>query len=333
MMKTLLLLLLSVTLLAQESLLRQHCDKPRTFIPSYSSLTGIGLQTGVSRRDPSEIFLYNGYYYVYYTKILSTDPYYPNGYFGDIWGAKSADGVNWTEFGKVIAKGTGADPDIDGVFTPSVLIENDTFYIVYHYSPPPFVAGLPTTRAAIAYATHPESTFTKWSGNPINSPSTDPKEFDSQLVDGDNIVKWNGKYWLLYKGRQQGLSPDQTRQGVAYADKPLSVFTKYSKNPVIQSGHEIMTWIDKGKVYVMTGNQGYSSIDRLSVFSSSDMFNWYREVVYTGFINGITSNAPSVFRQDIPIGKGSLPYWGVYHIGDVSPPIYIGRWDAIFTND
>ncbi len=65
-----------------------------------TDLTGIGLEKGVMRRDPSDIIKVGDLYYVWYSKgKLKT------GYDATVWYATSADGLHWTEKGEAVAKG------------------------------------------------------------------------------------------------------------------------------------------------------------------------------------------------------------------------------------
>jgi len=49
-------------------------------------------------------------------------------------------------------------------------------------------------------------------------------------------------YWLYYKGRGAGLTPGQTKMGLAIADNPLGPYHKHEENPVLDSGHEVCVW-------------------------------------------------------------------------------------------
>lgn len=79
----------------------------------YEALTGIGEETGVCRRDPSDIIKVGDTHYVWYTKVLAQTsgqptPHYPGGYFGTVWYASSTDGGRtWIERGECVPKGEG----------------------------------------------------------------------------------------------------------------------------------------------------------------------------------------------------------------------------------
>ena len=73
---------------------------PEKITLSHSVLTGIGVEEGVMRRDPSDIIKVDDLFYVWYSKgKIST------GYDATLWYATSVDGHKWTEKGQALAKG------------------------------------------------------------------------------------------------------------------------------------------------------------------------------------------------------------------------------------
>ena len=80
-----------------------HADEPatRTVTVTHSAVEGIGAETGVMRRDPSDIIKVDELYYVWYSKGKISP-----GYDATVWYATSTDGHKWTEEGMALAKGT-----------------------------------------------------------------------------------------------------------------------------------------------------------------------------------------------------------------------------------
>jgi len=205
---------------------------------TYTPILG-GYEDGVTRRDPSPVIKVGEFHYVWYSR--STEG--PSGYYADVWYATSPDGVEWTEQSKAIGKGSNGDWDENGVFTPTILIAEGRYYLFYTAVPKPFKQEHPPTPTAIgiAVANLPDGSWTKYDGNPILKPGK-PGDWDSCRVDDACLIVRGGKYWLYYKGRQLGLSPAETKMGLAIADSPTGLYIKHPSNPVLASGHEVCVW-------------------------------------------------------------------------------------------
>ena len=79
---------------------------------TYSAVTGIGEEQGVTRRDPSDVIKINHLYYVWYSKgPLKT------GYDATVWYATSLDGHQWTEKGMALDKGKHRQSATSGATT------------------------------------------------------------------------------------------------------------------------------------------------------------------------------------------------------------------------
>jgi len=76
---------------------------PQRFVYS----TAIGPEKGVTRRDPSDVILLGGVYYVWYSKVCRGPGVwgYPSGYSADVYYATSPDGRRWTEQGMAVGRG------------------------------------------------------------------------------------------------------------------------------------------------------------------------------------------------------------------------------------
>lgn len=221
-------------------------------LPAY----GLGVEDGVARRDPSDVIKVGSKYYVWYTKIPNAPGVfmYPSGYSGTVWYATSPDGMHWKEQGESVGKGDRGAFDGEGVFTPNILVAHGKYYLFYTAVPSPG-ADVPTA-IGLATASSPDGPWVKVRNNPMLVPSKEPNRFDSFRVDDACLITRSGKYWLYYKGRQQGHTPAETKWGVAIAEHPTGPYTKSDANPVIGSGHEVLVWPDREGVVGLVGPTG-----------------------------------------------------------------------------
>ncbi len=224
---------------------------------TYTDVSGIGFEDGVTRRDPSDVIKVGDTYYVYYTKVIENY----SGYFGRIWCAKSTDeGYNWQEVGMVLDVGQQGAFDSFAVFTPNIIFAEGKYYLYYTGVQP-----TPTnsngefennsvndyTALGVAVSDRPDSGFERINDQPILRRSQKEEEFDSYRIDDASLLYRDGKYWLYYKGRcfadgKEG--PRKTKMGVAWSDSPAGPFTKHSSY-IQPQGHEVLIFPCNGKVY------------------------------------------------------------------------------------
>ncbi|MEI6914045.1 MAG: family 43 glycosylhydrolase, partial [Armatimonadota bacterium] len=200
---------------------------------SYSPAKGIGLQEGVMRRDPSDIIKVNDLYYVWYSKGAVG-----HGYDATVWYATSPDGHNWTEKGEGLPRGSKGGWDEQSVFTPNILVAGGKYWLFYTGVPKPFIGGrgnqVTKTAIGVAVADSPDGPWQKLDTNPVLKTSEDTNLFDSMRVDDACMLVRDGKYWLYYKGRQWDRPFQETKMGVAIAEKPEGPYVKHSGNPVVK---------------------------------------------------------------------------------------------------
>jgi len=212
----------------------------------YKSVTGIGHEAGVCRRDPSDVIKVGDTYFVWYTKVLAGAPLYPSGYFGTIWFATSRDGLDWTERGQALGKGPSGSFDAYAVFTPGILAAKGKYYLYYTAVPDGFVNNNTSDSTAIGMAESdsPHGPWTKNPVNPILKPSTDHAMFDSYRVDDSCLLVRGGRYWLYYKGRQYNNTPGRTKMGVAIAEEPNGPYVKVTDvsadHSILSGSHEVL---------------------------------------------------------------------------------------------
>ena len=216
----------------------------------YSKISGIGHETGVTRRDPSDVIKVDDTYYVYYTKVYGRAA----GYWGTVWCAASKDeGYNWTELGEVVGLGRKNTFDSQATFTPNILYANSVYYLYYTgVKPTPgnekgeFENNSTTdiTAIGLAVSNSPKGPFTRVSDQPILKVSPEPDKFDSYRVDDAVLFYRNGIFWLYYKGRARAHGnggPLHTQLGVAFSKKPEGPFMKLDR-PILPGSHEVMLW-------------------------------------------------------------------------------------------
>ncbi|EMI42313.1 family 43 glycosylhydrolase [Rhodopirellula sp. SWK7] len=221
-----------------------------------TALKGIGLEKGVSRRDPSDVIKVGELYYVWYSRgRLKT------GYEATVWYATSPDGLSWTEKGQAIAKGSAGSWDAGSVFTPNVLVAQGRYWLFYTATTTSYGKGfVPDSKIGIAVSDSPDGPWERLPDNPVLTCSDDSQDFDSMLVDDACLMVREGKYWLYYKGRQQGKGPAYTQMGLAIAENPEGPYIKHEANPVIPGNHAVLAWPQGNGVAAMIGTTGPADI-------------------------------------------------------------------------
>ena len=299
-----------------------HADEPttRTVTVTHSEVEGIGAETGVMRRDPSDIIKVDRLYYVWYSKGKISP-----GYDATVWYATSTDGHKWTEKGMALAKGTPGSWEGASVFTPNILVAEGRYWLFYTGTSREFSKGFnPDSKIGIAVSDSPDGPWERLVTNPALMNSDDPKDFDSHLVDDACLIVREDKYWFYYKGRQLGKSPGQTQMGLAIADRPQGPYVRHEANPVIPGNHEVLVWPQGAGVAAMIGTTGPNEITN-SILFSEDGIHFSRT-------HGVTNGpwAGGAFRPDAftQSGTGDIPEWGV-EIGRTTGRLpFIQRFDV-----
>ena len=205
---------------------------------TYGPAEGLGHEEGVTRRDPSDVIKVGSTYYVWYTKT----PHGHSGYNATVWYATSPDGTVWVEKGEALPRGGAGAWDEASVFTPNILVAKGRYYLFYTAIPKHEVLDTTPTAIGAAVAGSPNGPWQRLEENPILVTSENAAHFDSFRVDDACLLLRDGRYWLYYKGRQQGRSPAETKMGVAIADEPAGPYIRYPRNPIVDSGHEVLIW-------------------------------------------------------------------------------------------
>lgn len=292
---------------------------------SFTELSGIGLEKGVTRRDPSDVIFSDGIYYVYYTKVIGQ----ASGYWGDLWYATSINGYAWREHGQILGVGENGMFDSQAVFTPNIIKSKDVYYMFYTgVKPTPertdgvFENNSTTDITALGLATsnNPNGPFKRVSNMPILEISQEPEKFDSYRIDDAALLLSDNKYFLYYKGRSRNhgkSGPAHTQMGVAVSNHPDGPFIKHG-TPLLDKSHEVLIW-----------KQG-SGVGALASISST------LEYSETG-LDFITNKksikvdnrpfAPGAYRPDLTGEKASKLEWGISMVHN-GPECYLVRYDV-----
>lgn len=298
-------------------------ENPFPRFDGFSYSPAIPLEEGVTRRDPSPVIRCDGLYFVWYSRTTQS----PDGYSATIWYASSPDGRKWTEQGEALPGGSSGTFDEHAVFTPTILVSEDRYYLFYTAVPEPFDnddGGPRGTRTAIgvAVADSPRGPWQRFPENPVLRPSDDPAHFDSMRVDDSCLVVREGKYWLYYKGRQIDHTPGQTKMGLATGESPTGPFTKYANEPILDSGHEVCVWPHGTGVGCLVCNVG----------PQGNTLQYSEDGIHFTRITGTTPpNAPGPYREDhFQNGNGPGIRWGISMEHHRTWP-YLVRFDGDLT--
>ncbi len=246
----------------------------------YSDVTGIGLEEGVYRRDPSAIIKIGELYYVWYTKSVGAcgmdknDPLakkFPWDY-ADIYYAVSKDGHDWEEKGIAVGRGGEGAYDERTVCTPEIFVHNNKYYLVYQCIEKDGEYIGTHENIALAESDSPDGPFVK-SDKPIHTRPEDGHWFDDYETYNDEVFEgaahdptlffYKGKYHLYYKcglkktrETHADFAGTTTRWGVAISDNPYGPYTPSEYNPISNSGHEIIMWEYNGGMAAMINRDG-----------------------------------------------------------------------------
>ncbi len=307
---------------------------------------GIGLQKGVTRRDPSDVIKVGNTYYVWYNKITHAEvpvkerkfrPGMPI-YVGRVWYATSQDeGHTWVEQGKALGVGKEGAWDSHAVFAPNILKYKNKYYL-YHNGVMPtpgrtdgMFENNSTTdydNLGIAVADSPDGPWKRITDEPILRNSPDKNAFDSFRVCDACLLVRDGKIWLYYKGRAllgRGTA-GQTRMGVAFAEKPEGPYVRYKGNPILAGSHEVMIWPHR------EGVAAYASLSQTFEYAPDGLD-------FTSNKVGIGSRprpiAPGTFRPDLTDPNetvyGTGARWGISMLHPGGPYPYLVRWECDLT--
>ncbi len=302
---------------------------------TFGEAAGIGRESGVCRRDPSDVIRVGRTCYVWYTRVRREDTQpgrhgYPSGYQGTVWYAASRDqGRTWTEKGQAVPKGPDGAFDCTATFTPNVLVWKGKYYLYYTAVGPGFdngpYADRNRTAIGLAVADAPGGPWKKVSRRAVLATTRDPERFDSYRVDDACLLVRGGKVWMYYKGRQWRRTPGQTKMGVAVADRPEGPFRRlHDGRPVQDSGHEVLVWPHGEGVMSLVSATGPHG----RTLQLADDGVHFRVV---GRLPRSYPRAPGLFRPDLAEtpARGKGVRWGICMAPGRDP--YLRRFEIALT--
>lgn len=316
---------------------------------TFQTITGIGKEPGITRRDPSDVIRVGDTHFVYYTHVDQNRLAPENkrlkasGYVGTIWYATSEDeGHHWTEQGPALGTGLSGAFDSFAVFTPNIVKFSGKYWLYYTG-----VKATPgqsifennsvndVTALGVAVSASPHGPFTRLGRDPIlavTPQSTDPvrpSRFDSFRIDDASLLVRDHDgdgdldLWLYYKGRNfdHGRSgPGKTQMGLAIADTPVGPYTRANDgHPILSNSHEVMIWPHRG------GVAAYASASRTLEFAS-DGVDFMSDPLHMPTAN--KPIAPGCFRTDLitPDDFGQGIQWGICMRDPGGPAPYLVRY-------
>ncbi|MDE2949705.1 MAG: family 43 glycosylhydrolase [Chloroflexota bacterium] len=301
----------------------------------YARVTGIGKESGVSRRDPSKVIKVGDWFYVWYSRrqtdedwrgieaASETRPAW-DWDMADIWYARSPDGFHWEERGPAVLRGAKGSYDDRAVFTPDILVHKGKYYLYYQV-----IQGIWKQRSrhqiGMAWSAAPEGPWTKCA-EPIlrtgrrgdfvgDADDADAiasyGDWDSHKLHDPYVLVYRGAIWLYYKGVQFGRTYRQDLGigwGVARAEDPRGPFIKSPLNPLTNSGHETFLYPFREGIAAITSLEGP---EKNTVQYAPDGLNF--EVVGKVSVPPIAAGpfVPDAFSNS---GDGRGVTWGLSHI-------------------
>lgn len=308
---------------------------------TYTTINGgIGYEQGVTRRDPSDIIKVGNTYYVFYTKNPASG--YSSGYWGEIYFAKSTDnGYTWQEVGRAVARGAEGEWDSFSVYTPNIIESDGVYYLFYtavggdfDWTTASAYDARNYSHIGVATATNIEGPYTKYTNNPVLSPSPNTSDFDSFKVDDASLgFDDNGDILMFYKGRKWGEGPGTTKMGVMSFDYDNESFVRLNSGNYVQDeGHEVMVWEYDDGFYSLS--DPISGIGTL--FYSDDGLDF--EEIYENIPKNIMPWAPGFYKPELsglPVPVETMDKWGVSMTGGTSrvDDLYLERVEMTIETD
>lgn len=285
-------------------------DKDNEFYTKflYSDAVGLGLEKGVSRRDPSSILKIDGTYFVWYTLSTGgpisknpTEACYDEADpmvrrfswdYGCIAYSTSTDGFHWEEKGIALYPGPAGSFDCRSVFTPDIMYTDGKYYLYYQATKS---ADENPIVIAMAWSDSPHGPWHKQE-EPVLYPD---EGIAYPGVMDPNLLIRDGKYWLYY------VNP---KYSVAVADKPEGPFIKSKITPVTNSAHECHAWPYKEGVVLLVVRYGP---EKNTVQYASDGLNFEIMSRVTYPPNGAGAYIADRYTNTTN-GKGIT--WGLSHV-------------------
>lgn len=194
-----------------------------------------------NNHDPSNVIHHEGRYYVWYTQHMVT-PDQPYDHFAHtrIDYITSTDGIHWEFGGTAISHGEEGDLDKTGALTAYVVPWEGKYYMFYSAIPGYFRKDTVSKRGiTVAVADTPDGPWIKTNRKIVWG--SEDGNWDDHFNGDAHVIRYNGKWWIYFKGVGIGVKPWETRLGVALSDSLLGPYVKHEANP-LASAHAFSTW-------------------------------------------------------------------------------------------
>jgi beta-1,2-mannobiose phosphorylase / 1,2-beta-oligomannan phosphorylase len=155
----------------------------------------------------------------------------------------SDDGINWQEQGDLIIITAQGDTLPGPYGTPTVWIENGKWHLYYERND-----------EGIWLATSDDKlTWTNVQDEPVLKMG--PEEYDSGAVATNQIVKFNGRYYMYYHGSTNPNWADPNENALWTSSVAMSTdlvnWTKYPGNPLVEGDHSSPILVNDGERYLL----------------------------------------------------------------------------------
>ena len=143
----------------------------------------------------------------------------------------SADGIQWEEQGDLTILTTKGDTLPAPYGTPTVWVEDGEWYLFYEINDLAIWLAKSTDKI----------TWTNIQDEPVLAPG--PDQYDIGAVAADQIVKYNGKYYMYYHATMRSDWQKPNRPGPVLWNSNVAVstdlihWTKYPGNPLMEGDH------------------------------------------------------------------------------------------------
>ncbi|HBL77372.1 MAG: glycosylase [Bacteroidetes bacterium GWF2_42_66] len=155
----------------------------------------------------------------------------------------SDDGINWCEQGDLVILTEKGDPIPGPYGTPSVLIEDGKWYLIYERNDEALWLATSTDK----------KNWTNIQDEPILKKG--PEAYDKGAVACNQVVKFKGKYYMYYHGSTDvnwalpGANSLWTSSVAMSTD--LIHWTKYPKNPIVEGDHSSPIIVSNGDEFCL----------------------------------------------------------------------------------
>lgn len=168
----------------------------------------------------------------------------------------SYDGIDWKEQGDLSIVTTTGDTIPGPYGTPSVFIENGKWYLFYERNDEG--VWLATSDDHINWRNVQDEPVLK----------KGPDDYDSGAVANNQVVKYNGKYYMYYHGTSDAGWAEPGASSIWTSNTAMSTdlvnWIKYPKNPIVEGDHSSPIMVHDGRNYRL-----YTMHDKVCLYFSN----------------------------------------------------------------